>query len=162
MANLTHVDEQGRAKMVDVSRKLPVRRVAVAQGDFVAAPATLDQLAAGKLAKGEALAVARVAGITAAKRTDELIPLCHSLPLDHLAVDFHRVEAGRLRAMASATTTARTGVEMESLVAVTVACLTLYDMTKAIDKGLAIEGIRLVSKQKNPQPPNQHSTTKGK
>ena len=162
MAKLTHVDKHGRANMVDVSHKPPVRRVAVAQGDFVAAAATLDRLTTGKLAKGDALAVARVAGIVAAKRTDELIPLCHSLPLDHLTVNFQRVESGRLRAQATATTTARTDVEMEALVAVTAACLTLYDMTKAIDKGLAIEGIKLLSKQKKPPSPDQRIANKSK
>ncbi len=135
--------------MVDVGDKPPVRRTAVACGDFVAVAGTLDRLMAGNLPKGEALAVARVAAIAAAKRTDELIPLCHTLPLDHAAVDFERIDATHLRVTAEASVTARTGVEMEALAAVMTACLTLYDMTKAIDKNLRIEGVRLVSKRKD-------------
>jgi cyclic pyranopterin phosphate synthase len=134
--------------MVDVGAKPIVRREAVASGEFVAAAETLDRLLAGDLPKGEALAVARIAGIAAAKRTDELIPLCHSLPLDHAAVDFERVAPGRLRVTARAGLAGRTGVEMEALTAVAVACLTLYDMTKAIDKALRIENVHLVSKTK--------------
>ena len=145
---LTHLDAQGRAQMVDVGGKPPVRRTARACGDFVAAPATLDRILAGDLPKGEALAVARVAAIGAAKRTDELIPLCHTLGLDHVGVDFQRVADDRLRVVASASLVARTGVEMEALVAVTLACLTLYDMTKAIDRNLRIEAIRLLDKTK--------------
>jgi cyclic pyranopterin phosphate synthase len=145
---LTHLDAQGRARMVDVGGKPIVRREAVASGEFVAAAETLDRLLAGDLPKGEALAVARIAGIAAAKRTDELIPLCHSLPLDHAAVDFERVAPGRLRVTARAGLAGRTGVEMEALTAVAVACLTLYDMTKAIDKALRIENVHLVSKTK--------------
>ncbi len=152
MDKLTHIDEHGRAQMVDVSAKAPLRRTAVAQGDFVADTATLDRLMAGDLPKGEALAVARVAGILAAKRTDEVVPLCHSLPLEHVSIDFERVGDRRLRVKALARTTARTGVEMEALVAVSTACLALYDMTKAIDKALAIEGIHLVSKKKEQVP----------
>ena len=134
--------------MVDVGGKPPLRRRAVAQGALVASPATLDRLLAGDLPKGEALAVARVAGISAAKRTGELIPLCHPLPVDHVAVDFQRVAHDRLRVTASADITARTGVEMEALTAVAVACLTLYDMTKSVDKQLRIENISLVEKTK--------------
>jgi cyclic pyranopterin phosphate synthase len=145
---LSHLDEQGQARMVDVGAKPATRRRAVAQGDLVAAPVTLDRLCAGDLPKGEALAVARVAGIAAAKRTDELIPLCHSLPLEHVAVDFARVAPDRLRVTATAAVTARTGVEMEALVAVSIACLTLYDMAKAIDKAMRVEGMVVVEKQK--------------
>ena len=134
--------------MVDVGRKPVSRRTAVASGDFVAAAATLERLMAGNLPKGEALATARIAGIAAAKRTDELIPLCHTLPLDHVDVSFERVAGDRLRVTASASITARTGVEMEALVAAATACLTLYDMAKAIDKGLKVEAIRLVEKKK--------------
>ena len=150
MPDLTHLDSQGQARMVDVGHKPVVRRTAVAAGDFVAAKATLDRLLAGDLPKGEALAVARIAGIAAAKRTDELIPLCHSLPLDQVTVDFERVADDRLRVTASASVSAKTGVEMEALAAVSVACLTLYDMTKAIDKALRIEGVHLVKKTKEP------------
>lgn len=147
---LTHLDEQGRARMVDVGAKPMVRRTAVARGDFVAAKATLDRLLSGELPKGEGLAVARIAGIAAAKKTGELIPLCHAISLDHVAVDFERVGEDRLRVRARATVVARTGVEMEALVAVTAACLNLYDMTKAIDKKLRIEGIVLEEKRKEP------------
>jgi len=151
MTELTHLDENGRLRMVDVGHKPPMRRVAVAQGHFVAAESTLDRLLAGDLPKGEALAAARIAGIAAAKRTDELIPLCHTLPLDHVAVDFERVDERCLRVTATASLIARTGVEMEALVAVSAACLTLYDMTKAIDKNLGIDAIKLVSKKKGPE-----------
>lgn len=145
---LTHLDDQGRLHMVDVGAKPPVRREAVAEGFLVAAPETLDRLEVGDLPKGEALAAARVAGILGAKRTSELIPLCHPLPLDGAGVEFERTEPGRLRIEARASIHARTGVEMEALTAVTTAALTLYDMAKAIDKGMRIEGVRLVEKTK--------------
>ena len=145
---LTHIDEQGRARMVDVGGKPPMRRTAIAEGYFCATPETLDRLLAGDLPKGEALSVARIAGIQAAKRCDALIPLCHTLPLDCVSVDFDRAEPERLRVEATATITAKTGVEMEALTAVSIAALTLYDMTKAIDRKLRIEGIRLVKKEK--------------
>jgi len=147
---LTHVGAGGRAQMVDVGGKRPMHRRAVASGDFVASPGTLDLLFAGDLPKGEALAVARIAGIAAAKRTDELIPLCHTLPMDHVGVDFDRVAEDRLRVTATASITSRTGVEMEALTAVSVACLTLYDMTKAVDRALRIEAIHLVEKTRTP------------
>ena len=145
---LTHVDVQGRVQMVDVGAKRPMRREAVAEGFFCAKAATLDLLEGGKLPKGEALAAARIAGIGAAKRCDELIPLCHTLPLDAVSVTFERAATDTLRIEATATTTARTGVEMEALCAVSVAALTLWDMTKGVDKELRIEGIRLVRKTK--------------
>jgi len=148
MDELTHIDADGRARMVDVGGKPIVRREAVASGDFVAAPATLQRLMAGDLPKGDALAVARVAAIAAAKRTDEWIPLCHTLPLDHVEIAFKRVAEDRVRVTATSRVCARTGVEMEALVAVSAACLTLYDMTKAVDKALRIEGIHLESKTK--------------
>ncbi len=151
---LSHLDEQGRARMVDVGSKPPMRRTAIAAGEFVAAKQTLDRLLgtndADPLPKGEALAVARIAGITAAKKTGDLIPLCHPLPLDHVQIDFERIADDRLRVTASASITAKTGIEMEALTAVSVACLTLYDMTKAVDKNLRIEGIHLVEKRKEP------------
>ena len=134
--------------MVDVGGKPAVRRSAVAEGFFCAAAGTLDRLEAGNLPKGEALAAARIAGIGAAKRCDELIPLAHPLPLDVVAVEFERIESQRLRIVASASTTAKTGVEMEALCAVTVAALCLYDMAKGVDKELRIETIALVSKSK--------------
>lgn len=150
--DLTHLDESGRASMVDVGQKPIVRREAVAEGFFVASQSTLDKVLAGDLPKGEALAVARLAGIQAAKRCDGLIPLCHTLPLDVVSVAFERVSHDRLRIEATASITARTGVEMEALTAVSVAGLTLYDMTKAVDKGLRIEGIHLVRKTKQDHP----------
>lgn len=134
--------------MVDVGHKPVIRRRALAEGFFVAQAQTLDRVMAGDLPKGEALAVARLAGILAAKRTDELIPLCHTLGLDAVAVTFERVGPGRLRVVGEASVAGRTGVEMEALVAVSVACLSLYDMTKAIDAELRIEGVRLVGKWK--------------
>jgi cyclic pyranopterin monophosphate synthase len=149
---LSHVDAQGRARMVDVGDKPVVKREAIAEGFLIAAPATLDRLMKGDLPKGDALAVARVAGITAAKRCDELIPLCHTLPLDAVNVDFERVGGigkDRVRITAAARISARTGVEMEALVAVSIAALTLYDMTKAIDKAMRIEGVRVVHKTKS-------------
>ncbi len=145
---LSHLDARGLARMVDVGHKPVVKRLATARGDFVAAKATLDQLLRGRLPKGEALAAARIAGIAAAKRTDELIPLCHTLPLEAVNVEFQRVSPTRLRVTATASISAKTGVEMEALTAVCLACLTLYDMTKAVDKKLRIEGVRLVSKTK--------------
>ena len=134
--------------MVDVGNKPPMRREATAEGFFCAAATTLDTVEAGEVPKGEALAVARIAGIQAAKRCDDLIPLCHPLPLDSVRVDFQRIEPRRLRIEAAVSTTAKTGVEMEALTAVSIAALTLWDMTKAVDKNLRIEGIRLVSKSK--------------
>ncbi|MDP6600905.1 MAG: cyclic pyranopterin monophosphate synthase MoaC [Phycisphaerales bacterium] len=146
---LSHIDENGRASMVDVSGKPQVRRVAVAEGFFEAAPDTIGAILDGDLPKGEALAVARVAGITAAKMCDRLIPLCHPLPLDHVTVSFEHAQDDRIRIEASATVTARTGIEMEALTAVSIAALTLWDMTKAIDKGLRISGIRIIKKEKD-------------
>lgn len=148
----THLDEQGRLRMVDVGAKEPMRREARAEGFLLAAPATLDLLEAGRLPKGEALGAARVAGILAAKRCAELIPLCHSLPLEEVRVDFDRAAADRLRIQATAATTAKTGVEMEALIAVAVAALCLYDMTKAVDKAMRIDGVRLIAKSKLPVP----------
>ncbi len=145
---LSHVDDRGQARMVDVGDKEPMRRRAVAEGFFVARAETIEAVMQGRLPKGEALAVARVAGIMAAKRCDALIPLCHSLPLDAVHVEFERLDNG-IRIEATASITARTGVEMEALAAVSVAALTLYDMTKAIDKDLRIEGIRLLEKTKS-------------
>lgn len=147
---LTHLDEQGQARMVDVGHKPPMRREAVAEGFFCAKSETLDMLEQGQMPKGEALSVARIAGISSAKRCDELIPLCHTLPLDSVAVEFQRADPDRLRIEARVSTTAKTGVEMEALQAVSSAALTLWDMSKGVDKDLRIEGIRLVRKTKSP------------
>ncbi len=145
MTELTHVDEQGKARMVDVSGKPATRRVATAQAVVTMRADTLEMIRGNALAKGDALGVARVAGILAAKRTDTLIPLCHSLPLADVSVDFEFGD-GRLIVRTSATTTAGTGVEMEALTAATVAALTVYDMAKAADKRMTIGGVHLVSK----------------
>lgn len=145
---LTHIDARGAARMVDVGDKPIVKREAIAEGFLIAAPATLDRLMNADLPKGDALAVARVAGISAAKKCDDLIPLCHTLPLDSVNVDFERAGDDRVRITATARISAKTGVEMESLLAVSIAALTLYDMTKAIDKAMRIEGVRLVRKMK--------------
>lgn len=145
---LSHVDERGRVVMVDTSGKPIVARRAVAEAFFIAQSSTLERVMDGDVPKGEALATARIAGIQAAKLCDRLIPLCHSLPLDQVAVDFNRTAPDRIRIEAEVVVQARTGVEMEALTAVTVAALTLYDMTKAVDRELRIEGIRLVHKEK--------------
>jgi len=130
--------------------KPPMHREAVAEARFEASPATLDRLFAGDLPKGEAFAVARIAGIAAAKRCDELVPLCHTLPLDAVDVAFERTAPDAVRIVATTRITARTGVEMEALVAASVAGLTLYDMTKAIDRDLRLTDVRLVRKTKTP------------
>jgi cyclic pyranopterin phosphate synthase len=127
-----------------------MHRTAIAAGTLVAASATLDRLIAGDLPKGEALAVARIAGIQAAKRCDALIPLCHTLPLDAVSIDFDRSGPDRLQVIATTTITARTGVEMEALTGVSVALLTLWDMVKGIDADLRIDEIRLIEKRKEP------------
>ena len=145
MTKLTHVDAAGKARMVDVSGKDVTRRVATAQAVVTMQPETLEKIRQNTLAKGDALGVARVAGVLAAKRTDELIPLCHSLPLSDVSVDFE-FGATTLTIRTSATTLAQTGVEMEALTAATVAALTVYDMAKAVDKRMTIESVHLVSK----------------
>ncbi len=145
MSDLTHIDEHGKARMVDVSGKEATRRVATAQAVLTMQPETLYKIRQNELAKGDALAVARVAGVLAAKRVDELIPLCHSLPLSDVSIDFEFGE-GQLTIRTSATTVAQTGVEMEALTAATVAALTVYDMAKAVDKRMVIESVHLVSK----------------
>lgn len=143
----SHLDVSGAARMVDVGHKPAQLRVAVAEGELVCDPATIKLLRAQALPKGDVLAAARLAGILAAKRTDELIPLCHGLPLDSVAVDF-TVRADRVLIVAIARTTARTGVEMEALVAVTIAGLTLYDMMKAVDKTMTLGAVRVTKKVK--------------
>lgn len=145
---LTHQDEHGRAGMVSVGDKPVMRRRAVAVGAFCASPGTIDLVMAGDLPKGEALGVARVAGVMAGKKCGELIPLCHPLPVDFVNVSFERTAPGTITVTGEAGIDAKTGVEMEALTAVSVACLTLYDMTKAVDKDLRIEGVRLVEKTK--------------
>lgn len=142
---LTHIDETGAARMVDVSAKTETKRVAVAEGRILIAAAALDAIRAGSVQKGDVLAVARIAGIMAAKKTAELIPLCHPLPISGVTLDL-AIEGDGIRATASVTTSYTTGIEMEALTAVSVALLTVYDMAKALDKGMRIEGVRLLSK----------------
>ena len=146
-ATFSHLDETGTARMVDVGHKPVQRRVACAEGFVYCAAATIEALRAQALPKGDVLAVARIAGILAAKRCDELIPLCHSLPLDSVDVEFF-IEAEAVRIRTTARTTAKTGVEMEALTAASVAALTIYDMCKAVDKGMTIGGIRVTEKRK--------------
>ncbi|MCH7812738.1 MAG: cyclic pyranopterin monophosphate synthase MoaC [Planctomycetes bacterium] len=143
---LSHLTPLGEARMVDVSAKTATLRVAVASGRLRARPEVLDALMAGNLPKGEALGTARVAGILAAKRTDEWIPLCHPLPLDWAQISFARERADTLLIVATVKTSARTGVEMEALTAVSCAALTLYDMAKAADKSIVIGPIQLEHK----------------
>jgi cyclic pyranopterin monophosphate synthase len=145
---LSHVDGQGKAVMVDVSSKPRVRRTARAAGKILMAAATLELVRANTLKKGDALAVARVAGIAAAKRTAELIPLCHNIRIDQVSVDFSLAADG-IDIEARAVCTESTGIEMEALAAVAVAALTLYDMCKAADTQMRITDIRVVSKTKD-------------
>jgi cyclic pyranopterin phosphate synthase len=145
MTDLTHIDEHGRARMVDVSAKETTRRVATARAVVTMTAETLHKIRQNELAKGDALAVARVAGVLAAKRVDELIPLCHSLPLAEVSVDFEFGE-NQLIIQTKAVTVAQTGIEMEALAAATMAALTVYDMAKAVDKRMVIGDIHLVSK----------------
>jgi cyclic pyranopterin monophosphate synthase len=145
--SVLHVDARGRARMVDVGPKRETRRAAVARGVLAMAKPAFDALAQGKLAKGDALAVARLAGIQAAKRTSEIVPLCHPLALESVEVDV-RLDPKRREAVVTATArvTGKTGVEMEALTAVSAACLALYDMVKALDRGAVIREIVLVEK----------------
>lgn len=142
---LTHLDQRGQAHMVDVGHKPASQRQAKARARLRLTPATLEFLSAGSLPKGDALAVARIAGIQAAKRTPELIPLCHPLPLSAVAVDL-TLEADGVLIEATAKTTANTGVEMEAMTAAAVAALALYDMVKGVERGAAIEGVWLLEK----------------
>jgi len=147
MEQWNHFDGNGNAIMVDVSEKEMTHRKAVAQGEIRVGPAVMRVIINGTSKKGDVLGVARVAGIMAAKRTSELIPLCHPLPLTKCAVDFELREAdGIIRAVCTAKTDGKTGVEMEALTGVTVALLTIYDMCKAVDKAMVMEHIHLVSK----------------
>jgi cyclic pyranopterin monophosphate synthase len=150
MKKLTHIDAQGEASMVDVSAKPVMLRHAVARGEIRLQKATLKLIHSQTVAKGNVLASARVAGILAAKKTGELIPLCHPLPLTHCEVNFEfPTSCDRIVITASAKIAAQTGIEMEALTAVTVAALTIYDMCKAVDKTMRITDIKLVSKTKN-------------
>jgi cyclic pyranopterin monophosphate synthase len=145
MSDLTHVDEQGRARMVDTTAKPSTARRAVASARVAMAPETIAALESHRTPKGDPLEVARLAGIMAAKKTSELIPLCHPLPLTHIDVSA-RLEQNGVYLEAEVTTNAQTGVEMEALMAVSIAALTIYDMCKALDKGITIAEVRLESK----------------
>ena len=145
--NLTHIGASGEARMVDVTEKADTNRVAVAEGAVVMRAETLALIRAGDMKKGDVLGAARIAGIMGAKRTHELIPLCHPLALTGVEVEIAPDEAlPGLRVRARARVKGATGVEMEALTAVSVACLTIYDMAKAVDRGMRIEGVRLIEK----------------
>jgi cyclic pyranopterin phosphate synthase len=146
-ARLSHVDESGRARMVDVGAKAVTERVAVAKATIRMQPSTLRLIRSGKIPKGEVLAVARVAGIMAAKRTAEIIPLCHPLPIEVAGIGFAPRSGGRLEIRATVKVTGKTGVEMEALTAVSAAALTVYDMCKAVDRGMTIGDVCLLEKR---------------
>ena len=144
---LTHFDASGQAHMVDVAAKAETHRRAVACGRITMQPATFGKLAGGSSAKGDVLGVARLAGIMASKQTGSLIPLCHPIPLTRVSVDFElNASASSVACTATAETVGRTGVEMEALTAASVALLTIYDMLKAVDRGMVIDGVRLLEK----------------
>src|SRR5215475_2664398 len=146
---LSHITEDGSAKMVDVSGKPFSKRVASAEALITLQPETISRIEANQIAKGNVLATARIAAIQAVKRTDELIPLCHALPVHHVEIEFETGESGIL-IRCRVTTSAQTGVEMEALTGVSIGALTIYDMCKAIDKSMVISGLRLISKTKEP------------
>jgi len=147
MANkLSHVNSSGEAKMVDISLKGETVREAVAKGSVMMQPATLEQVKNASLKKGDVLAVARIAGIMAAKKVPDFIPLCHMIPIDSITIDFDLTKADCIGITSTVKSTGRTGVEMEALTAVTVAALTIYDMCKAVEKGMTITNIYLETK----------------
>lgn len=144
---LTHFDAQGQAHMVDVAAKAATHRIAIAEGRITMLPATLALIASGSAKKGDVLGIARIAGIMAAKKTSELIPLCHPLALTRVAVDFELIESDNaVECRATVETVGPTGVEMEALTAVQIALLTIYDMCKAADRGMTISGVRVLEK----------------
>lgn len=143
---LNHIDDEGRAIMVDITQKFATERVAIASGTIRMKPETLELIRSGEVKKGDVLAVARVAGILAAKKTSELIPLCHPLPLTSAKVDFEFITEDTLRIISETKTTYATGIEMEALTAVGIAALTIYDMCKAVDRGMVIGEIMLEKK----------------
>ena len=145
---LTHFDAQGQAHMVDVAAKAHTHRVAVAEGRISMEPATLALIQSGNAKKGDVLGIARIAGIQGAKRTSELIPLCHPIALTRVAVEFEvETSSSSVLCRATAECTGQTGVEMEALTATSVALLTIYDMCKAVDRGMTVNGVRLVEKR---------------
>jgi cyclic pyranopterin phosphate synthase len=146
-SQLSHIDARGQARMVDVGGKAATERVAVAEGKVIMRRETLDLVVAGNAAKGDVLGAARLAGIMAAKRTHGLIPLCHPLPISKVEIEIDAEHSlPGLRVQATVKVTGQTGVEMEALTAVAIACLTIYDMVKAVERGMRIEGIRLLEK----------------
>ena len=142
---LSHLDKKGRAHMVDVSEKDVSRRVAIASGFVHMKPEVIEAISSGNVPKGDVMATARIAGIQAAKNTSNLIPLCHPLPIDQVTVDFS-IEENGIAITSKAVSTGKTGIEMEALTAVSVAALTIYDMCKAVDRGMKISGIKLLEK----------------
>ena len=148
--SLSHIDAEGTARMVDVGAKPDIRRVAVASGVITMSNEALAAVRAGNAPKGDVLGTARIAGIMAAKKTGDLVPMCHPLALDAVNIDFSFEDegefAGSIRATATASITGKTGIEMEAITAVSIALVTIYDMAKALDKGMVISGIRLVEK----------------
>lgn len=146
MTKLTHLDDSGQARMVDIGGKAATQRVAIASGRIRMSALALAAIRDGDVPKGDVLAAARIAGIMAAKKTADLIPLCHPLALDAVTLDF-AFEDGAVRATATASLTGKTGVEMEAMTATSIALLTIYDMAKAIDKGMVIEDVRLIEKR---------------
>lgn len=145
MSQLTHLDETGRARMVNVGDKPITSRTATAKGRIVMSPATIERIRTGSMKKGDVLSVAQIAGITGAKKTWDLIPMCHNIPISGCEMSFEINEEG-ISITATASTVGQTGIEMEALTAVSIAALTVYDMCKAVDKGMKIENIRLVKK----------------
>ncbi|MDR0514279.1 MAG: cyclic pyranopterin monophosphate synthase MoaC [Coriobacteriaceae bacterium] len=152
--NLTHIDEKGDVRMVDVSAKADTQRQAIAEGFIAMAPATLALITEGKAAKGDVLACARVAGVMAAKQTASIIPMCHPLNITKAKISCEPVDAGErgdgkvgIRVLATCGVTGKTGIEMEALTAASVACLTIYDMCKAVDRGMEITEVRLLRKE---------------
>lgn len=147
-AELSHLDEKGNVRMVNVGEKPPTERLAIAKGEVIMHPKTLELIQAGLVKKGDVLGVAKVAGIMAAKRTADLIPLCHPLSITHISVDMDLAnDLPGVKITSTVRTFDRTGVEMEALTAVTIAALTVYDMAKAVDKSMRIHNIRLVEKR---------------
>ena len=147
MSKLTHIDEHGHAKMVDVAHKPDTERIAIARGEIHMKKETLDLIRAGQIKKGDVLTVAQIAGITASKRTSDLIPLCHPLPLSKIDVDFAYDDSlPGIIITSTVKVSGKTGVEMEALIAVSIAALTIYDMAKAAEKTMRIQNIRLIEK----------------
>jgi len=148
MPKLSHLDEIGRARMVDVSDKAVTKRVAIAQGQIRMQPSTLEKILSGRLVKGDAFTVAKIAAIQAAKRTSELIPLCHPLPISNVEIEFdHDAKGASISVTATVSSTGKTGVEMEALTTCSIALLTLYDMAKAAERGMEISSIKLIEKR---------------